>query len=54
MPRATAGRVSVIRLIHRMCTGRRMEKPIRVAEKTASTSARLAESRYCTALRILS
>ena len=54
IPRATAGRVSVIRLIHRMWTGFRMENPISVAENTASTSARLAESRNWMVLRILS
>ena len=54
MPSAMAGKVSVIRLIQRMCTGLRMEKPISVAANTASTSARFADSRNCMALRMLS
>ena len=54
MPSARAGKQSVIRLIHSRWAGLRTVKPSMVAEKIASTSARLEESRNPMAFRMLS
>ena len=53
MPRARAGRLSVIRLIQRMCAGFRMVKPSMVAAKMLTTSLRLEDKRNWMALRML-
>ena len=54
MHMASAGRESVMRLIHSRCVGSRMVKPMSDATNTAMTSARLDESRNWMALRMLS
>ena len=53
IPRARAGKQSVMRFIHKRCTGSRMVNPISVAKNMDSTSARFEASRNCIALRIL-
>ena len=45
IPSASAGKQSVIKLIHRRCTGSKMVKPSRVATKMVSTSAKLEDSK---------
>ena len=54
MPRAKAGRLSVIMLIQSRWTGCRITKPISVAVKMLSTSLMLEPSRNWMALRMLS
>ena len=54
IPSASAGRESVMRLIHSSWTGWKMVKPISVATNTERTSAMLADSRNWMTLRMLS